>query len=63
MNADGTDKLKPIIINKSKRPRSFGNFNPQTICSYYYNLKAWMNMVIFKDWVLNLNQLMKSPQT
>jgi len=57
MNADGSDKLKPIIINKSKRPRSFGkSFNPQSICSYYHNPKAWMNMVVFKDWLLKQNQ-------
>ena len=59
MNADGTDKLKPIIINKSKRPRSFGKiFNPQTICFYYHNNKAWMNMMVFKDWVIHLNNKM-----
>ncbi len=60
MNADGSDKLKPIIINKSKRPRSFGKvFNPHSICSYYHNPKAWMNMIVFKDWLLKQNQRFK----
>ena len=62
MNADGTDKLKPLIINKSKRPRSFGKiFNPRSISYYYYyNPKAWMNMIVFKHWIIELNKHMKS---
>ena len=32
VNADGSDKLKPIVINKSKAPRCFGKtFNPSSI--------------------------------
>ena len=61
MNATGNDKLPPLVINKSKRPRSFGkHFNPNTICAYYYNPKAWMNMIIFKDWLLKQNKRFKS---
>ena len=57
MNSDGKEKLKPLIINKSRRPRSFGKtFNPQNICSYYHNAKAWM--IVFRDWLLKLNNKM-----
>ena len=63
MNADGSEKLKPIIINKSKRPRSFGKmFNPNSICSYYYNPKAWMNMVVFKNWIIDFNNIIKQQK-
>ena len=49
MIADGTEKLKPLIISKARRPRCFGKiFNPQSISYYYNNQKAWMNMIIFK---------------
>ena len=61
VNADGSHKLKPIIINKAARPRSFGKlFNPNTISYYYSNNKAWMNMIIFKDWLFKFNEIVKN---
>ena len=43
VNVCGTERLKPIVIHKYKRPRCFGNsFNPDIVVSYYYNKKAWM---------------------
>ncbi len=60
MNADGSDMVKPLVIHKYKKPRCFGkNFNPQTICHYYFNKTAWMNMIIFKDYVLKFNANMR----
>jgi len=60
VNADGSDMLKPIVIHKFKRPRCFDkNFNPQSICHYYYNKSAWMNMLIWKDFVIKFNDVMR----
>ena len=59
VNADGSEKLKPIIINKNKCPRSFGKiFNPNSICAYYHNKTAWMNHLIFTSWLKDFNNKM-----
>ena len=43
VNSTGGERLKPIVIHKSKRPRCFGKtFNPGSVVSYYSNKKAWM---------------------
>ncbi len=54
-NADGSEKLKPLIISHSKKPRCFGRFDPQTMCYYYHNTKAWMTMFIWEDWLKKIN--------
>ena len=42
-NADGTHKLKPLVIGKAKRPRCFAkDFDPNIYVAYYSNAKAWM---------------------
>ena len=59
LNASGIEKIKPIIINKNKSPRSFGKtFNPNSICSFYFNKTAWMNHLIFTDWLKKFNNSM-----
>lgn len=43
-NVTGTEKLKPIVIWKAKKPRCFGKtFDPQNYVDFYTNPKAWMN--------------------
>ena len=43
VNSTGGERLKPIVIHKSKQPRCFGKtFNPGSVVSYYSNKKAWM---------------------
>ncbi|KAL5510691.1 hypothetical protein EMCRGX_G006284 [Ephydatia muelleri] len=43
VNSTGGERLKPIVIHKSKRPRCFGKtFNPDSVVSYHSNKKAWM---------------------
>lgn len=43
-NADGTDKLKPLVIGRSKRPRCFKNIRDYSALPVRYesNTKAWM---------------------
>ena len=50
-NADGSHKLKTLVIGKSKNPRCFKGFNNPLLYSNSKN--AWMTRHIFKDWFYN----------
>jgi hypothetical protein len=59
-NADGTEKLKPLLIHKYKNPRAIGKINKDTLkVKYYWNIKAWMQTSIFNDYLKDLNNEMK----
>jgi hypothetical protein len=60
-NADGSEKIKPIVIGKFAKPRSFGKWNPNSIVSYYYNSTAWMTMEIFEKWLKDFNNKTNFP--
>ncbi|XP_066152268.1 jerky protein homolog-like [Euwallacea fornicatus] len=47
-NANGSHKIKPMIIGKAKNPRSFKNFNIPV--DYDYSKTAWMTSSIFLKW-------------
>lgn len=49
-NADGSEKLPPLVIGKSRNPRCFKNTNKKP-CEYQNNTKAWMTSSIFIDWI------------
>ena len=60
MNATGSDKILPVVIGKSKRPRCFGKtFDPNLLLHYYYNTKAWMTGTVFEDWMMKWNNKLK----
>lgn len=49
-NADGSEKLEPIFIGKSKNPRCFQKKDPQARGFYYRNnKKAWMTTELFEE--------------
>ena len=48
-NVTGTNRFKPIIIGKAKRPRCFSGNSMKDSFLYYSNKTAWMNSSIFKD--------------
>ena len=55
-NATGTIKIKPFVIAKSKRPRSFGiSFDPEVYVRYRNNKKAWMTRDLFTDWFVDFD--------
>lgn len=61
VNMDGSEKLKPIVIGKSAKPRYFKNININQInCFYRANQKAWMTEQLFKEWLYKLDAKMKS---
>jgi len=55
------EKLKPLIIGKSKKPHCFKRFNIETLpVTYQWNKNSWMTLTIFQDWLKNLNTTMKT---
>ena len=60
-NWDGSEKLKPVVIGQSAKPRCFKSLNTANLPVYYRNnTKAWMNETIFKEWLLKLDKRFKS---
>lgn len=59
-NADGSDKLKLLVIGKSKKPRCFKQMNVGHYCDYRFNTKAWMTGLLFNEWLEDFNSLMRS---
>ena len=50
VNVTGTDKLRPWVIGKSKRPRPLSKVNLELLPVYYRgNPKAWMNSSVFEE--------------
>lgn len=43
VNITASERLKPVVIHKYKKPRCFGRtFNPNSLVMYYSNTNAWM---------------------
>ena len=54
------EKVRPLVIGKSRAPRCFNKLKPGSLpVSYKYNKKAWMTSAIFQEWVTELNKSMK----
>ena len=51
-NANGSEKLHPLVIGKAKKPRAFLN-KPATELGFKYqsNVKAWITANIYQDWL------------
>lgn len=59
-NMSGTEKLKPLVIGKSAKPRCFKHKNPSDFpVIWKANKKAWMTTLLFDEWVKDLNNSMK----
>ena len=47
------EKLKPLVIGKSKNPRCFKNVRIGNLPVHYMaNKKAWMTSQIFCEWII-----------
>ena len=53
-NKSGTDKLKPLVIGKSKNPRCFKNVRSLPV-DYKNNQKSWMTSEIFVDFLVGFD--------
>ncbi|KAL4233818.1 hypothetical protein ACF0H5_008496 [Mactra antiquata] len=54
------EKLKPLVIGKSRRPRCFGKVKVESLpVCYKNNKKAWMNSRIYEEWLTGLDKKMR----
>ena len=59
-NMSGKDKLKLLMISKSKKPRCFKNINMDTLpITYCSNQNAWMTRIIFQEWVSKWDSVLR----
>lgn len=57
-NCDGSEKLTPLVVGKSRNPRCFKNVRSFPT-KYEANKKAWMTQALFEDFLRKLNKQMK----
>ncbi|KAL4119165.1 hypothetical protein QTP88_012011 [Uroleucon formosanum] len=57
----GTEKLRPLLIGKSKKPRYFKQVKSLPL-DYYGNKKSWMTSEIFNLWLMKLDKKMVSEK-
>jgi len=57
----GTEKLKPLVIGKSAKPRCFKNVVHFPV-HYRANTRSWMTSKLFHDWLLELDKMMISQK-
>lgn len=51
-NADGSEKLPPMIIGKAQKPRAFQKKTGTQLGFYYRaNAKAWMTAKLYQEWI------------
>jgi hypothetical protein len=60
-NMDGSEKLEPLTIGKSKQPRCFKNVKRLPV-AYEANKNAWMTGDIWKEWLKKLDRQMRSKK-
>lgn len=58
VNCDGSEKITPLVIGKSKKPRCLKNIKTLPV-DYDANKKAWMMTEIFTRWLKKLDNVMK----
>lgn len=62
VNANGTERMKPLIVGKAKKPRSFiGRENIENICEYFFNKSAWVTGNIFLEYLKSVDNLLERP--
>jgi hypothetical protein len=59
-NADGSEKLEPWVIGKSKNPRCFKGINRQYLrIQYRYNKTKWMTGLVMEEYLRWLDNKMR----
>ncbi|XKL63967.1 hypothetical protein PGB90_006331 [Kerria lacca] len=53
-NSNGSEKLPPLVIGKSVKPRCFKNVR-RLPCEYRAQCKAWMTGELFSTWLQDLD--------
>ncbi|KAH3837661.1 hypothetical protein DPMN_111062 [Dreissena polymorpha] len=58
------EKLRPLVIGKSLKPRCFKSLDPAKLpVCYYANKKAWTTSKFMEDWLHHMDNLMKRKET
>lgn len=57
-NMSGKEKLRLLVIGKSKNPRVFKNVTSLEV-DYRSNRKSWMTSAIFEEWIFKLDKKMR----
>lgn len=58
VNMDGSHRLKPFVIGRSKKPVCFRNQHIPV--RYRSNKKAWMTRDLFEEWLLEMDSVIES---
>ncbi|KAL4083749.1 hypothetical protein QTP88_029065 [Uroleucon formosanum] len=58
VNMDGSEKLRPLFIGKSAKPRCFKNVKSLPV-TYKNNKKSWMTTKLWNEWLETLNNDMR----
>ncbi|KAF9228610.1 DDE-domain-containing protein [Gyrodon lividus] len=59
-NADGSQKLPPLVIGKAQKPRAFKNKTGSQLGFYYWNnAKVWMTASLNQEWLLDWDRKMR----
>ncbi|XP_042911244.1 tigger transposable element-derived protein 6 [Parasteatoda tepidariorum] len=56
--SDGSEKVTPLVVGKSRKPRCFKNVRSFPT-NYEANKKAWITKALFEDFLQKLNKKMK----
>ena len=60
-NADGSQKLFPLVIGKAQKPHAFKNKTAMQLgFNYRNNAKAWMTSSIYQEWLLDWNRKLRN---
>ena len=60
-NMDGSEKINPLVIGKSKNPRCFKNVKNLPV-EYDAKKNAWMTADIWKDWLRRVDNKMRAKK-
>ncbi|XP_050522274.1 tigger transposable element-derived protein 4-like [Daktulosphaira vitifoliae] len=61
VNMDGSEKLKPLFIGKSAKPRCYKNVKSLPVM-YRNNRKSWMTTELWNEWLETLNNDMQKQR-
>ena len=57
-NVDGTERLPPLVIGRSKNPQSFdGQERSEHGFDYHHSKKAWMTCDLFYEWLKRFDSI------
>jgi len=54
-NMSGSEKIKPLVIGYSAKPRCFAHVRSLPV-DYYFNKKAWMTASIYEKYIMQLDE-------